>query len=228
MKKLINMTMMSVFATAALWAQQENADLRSGNKYYKSEKYTEAEVEYRKGLEKNNKSFETNFNLGNSLFRQKKYTDALQYYNTANALSQGDKQKAAAIFHNTGNALLSDNKIAESIEAYKTALKNNPHDNDTRYNLAYAQMMLKNQQQNQEQNKDQDKDNKDQEKKENDQQQEQQDKPQNQQKQQQEQPRISKENAQQILDALMQDEKDAKDKAQKELPKSSRKVEKDW
>jgi tetratricopeptide (TPR) repeat protein len=216
---------MGIVATAAVWSQQENSDLRSGNKRYKAEKYTEAEVEYRKALEKNNKSFETNFNLGNALFRQEKYADALQYYDISNALSQGEKQKIAAGYHNSGNALLMDNKIQESIEAYKNALRNNPKDDETRYNLAYAQSMLKKQEQNQNKDQEQNKENKSEEKEEN---QEQQQEQQQNRKKQQEQPRMSKENAQQILEALMQDEKDAKDKAKKEIPAGSRRVEKDW
>ena len=211
-----------VLSSTALWAQQENKDLRSGNKQYKSEKYTEAEVAYRKALEKNNKSFETNFNLGNALYRQKKYSDALDYFDRAGALSGNDKQKKAAALHNIGNSLLSENKIQESIEAYKNALRNTPKDNDIRYNMAYAQSLLKKQQNQQQQ---QEKQNEEQ-KQEEEQKKQQQEKPKTQ--QQQQQARMSKESAQQILDALMQDEKEAKDKQKKEIPAGNRKVEKDW
>ena len=215
MKKLISITLVSFLATT-VWAQQENNNVRSGNKQYKSEKYTEAEIDYRRALEKNNKSFETNFNLGNALFRQEKYADALQYFQNAAALSRDDKQQLAATYHNAGNALLVDNKIEESIAAYKNALKNNPKDNDTRYNLAYAQMLLKKQ----EQNKDDEKPDEDKEDKEEQQPQ--------QQKPQQAQPQMSKENAQQILDALMQDEKDTQEKMKKIQPTGKRNAEKDW
>lgn len=219
-------TLLLLFAlsSTALWAQQENKDLRSGNKQYKSEKYTEAEVAYRKALEKNNKSFEANFNLGNALYRQEKYSDALDYFDRAGALSGNDKQKKAAALHNIGNSLLSENKIQESIEAYKNALRNTPKDNDIRYNMAYAQSLLKKQQQNQQQQQ-QEKQNEEQ-KQEEEQKKQQQEKPKAQ--QQQQQARMSKENAQQILDALMQDEKEAKDKQKKEIPAGNRKVEKDW
>ena len=215
MKKLISITLVSFLATTA-WAQQENNNVRSGNKQYKAEKYTEAEVDYRRALEKNNKSFETNFNLGNALFRQEKYADALQYYQNAAVLSQDDKQKLAAIYHNVGNALLVNNKIEESIAAYKNALKNNPKDNDTRYNLAYAQMLLKKQEQNKDEEKPEDKE------------EEEEQQPQQQKPQPQPQPQMSKENAQQILDALMQDEKETQEKLKKEMPKGKREAEKDW
>jgi tetratricopeptide (TPR) repeat protein len=70
--------------------------VRAGNKFYNSEKYIEAEVEYRKGLQKNPSSFEANYNLGNSLFRQNKYKEALEQYKTAAALHPDDKAKIAA------------------------------------------------------------------------------------------------------------------------------------
>ena len=165
MKKIGCFLLMCVL-TLSVWAQKESDDVRAGNKQYKKSKFTEAEIAYRKGLVRNPKSVEANFNLGNALFRQKKYSEALEKYNAAAALQAGDKKKMAATFHNVGNSLLVDNKIEESIKAYKMALKNNPKDDETRYNLAYAQLMLKKQQQNKDKNKDKNKDQKkDQEKK---------------------------------------------------------------
>jgi len=144
MKKIVYILMMSLLAFT-MTAQKESAYVRSGNKLYKSGKFTDAENAYRKGLALNSKSFEATYNLGNALFRQKKYPEALEQYNNALALKPTEKMRIAAGFHNTGNALLADNKIEESIKAYEMALKNNPKDNDTRYNLAFAQMKLKNQ-----------------------------------------------------------------------------------
>jgi tetratricopeptide (TPR) repeat protein len=201
-------------------AQKESADIRSGNKSYKSSKFTEAEIAYRKGLLKNKNSFIANYNLGNALFRQKKYAEALEQYNNALALQPKEKTKIAATYHNTGNSLLVDNKIEESIKAYEKALKNNPKDNDTRYNLAYAQTLLKKQQQNKDQKKDQNKQNQKQN-------QQPKDNPQ-QPKSNPQQPKMTKENAQQILDALSQDEKNAQDKAKKQPIRGTKKAEKDW
>jgi tetratricopeptide (TPR) repeat protein len=130
--------------TFTVAAQKESSDVRNGNKLYKSGKFTDAENAYRKGLAVNSKSFEATYNLGNALFKQKKYPEALEQYTTALALKPTEKMRIAAGFHNTGNALLADNKIEESINAYEMALKSNPTDNDTRYNLAFAQMKLKN------------------------------------------------------------------------------------
>jgi tetratricopeptide (TPR) repeat protein len=220
MKKIFYILMMSVL-TLTVMAQKESGDIRSGNKSYKAQKFTEAEIAYRKGLLKNKNSFEANYNLGNALFKQKKYAEAQEQYGNALSLQPKEKTKIAAALHNTGNALLVDNKIEESIKAYEKALKNNPNDNDTRYNLAYAQLMLKKQQQ----NKDKNKDKKDQNKQ--DQKQNQQPKEQPQQTQNQ-QSKMSKENAQQILDALSQDEKKAQDNAKKQPVRGTKKAEKDW
>ena len=200
-----------------MFAQKESQDVRTGNKFYNSEKYIEAEVEYRKGLQKNPASFEANYNLGNSLFRQNKYKEALEQYKMAAALQTEDKAKIAASFHNTGNSLLAEKKIEESIEAYKLALKANPKDNDTRFNLAFAQALLKKQKNDKDKNKDKEKDqqNKDQQNK-------------DQQQPQQQQPQMTKQNAQQILDALMQDEKDALDKAKQQQVRGKKSADKDW
>lgn len=136
-------------ALKPLLAQEEWSDVREGNKLYKSEKYIDAEVAYRKGLQKNRMSFEAYYNLGNALFKQKKYPEALEQYKIALALQPTEKAKIAAVYHNVGNALLSDKKIQESIDAYKMALKANPKDDETRYNLAFAQTLLQQQKNNQ-------------------------------------------------------------------------------
>lgn len=200
-----------------LVAQEESANVREGNKLYKSDKFVDAEVAYRKGLQKNPKSFEGTYNLGNALFKQGKYPEALEQYKNALAMQPKDKSKLAAAFHNAGNALLSDKKIQESIDAYKMALKANPKDDETRYNLAYAQMLLKKQQQNKDNDKNKDKKDKEQKK----------DQDKNQQQQQQ-QPQMSKQNAQQILEALQQDEKNTFDKKKKQPVRARKSAEKDW
>jgi len=202
--------------TASTFAQKENNDIRAGNKKYNNKKYIEAEVDYRKGLLKNPNSFEANYDLGNTLFRQKKYDEASKQFEKSAALSLHDKVKKAAAYHNLGNSLLLQNKIEESIEAYKNALRNNPKDNETRYNLAYAQLLLKNQKKNQDKNQNQ-------------QQQQNKDKnKENQQNKNSQPPQMTKENAQQILDALMQDEKDALKKVKKQPIKESKSSDKDW
>lgn len=208
------------------FGQIESDDIRIGNRFYKDKKYTEAEIEYRKALQKNSNSFEANFNLGNSLFRQEKYKDAFEQYKKSMSSTE-DKKKIASGYHNLGNTFMAGGQIQDAIAAYKMALKNNPKDDETRYNLAYAQSLLDRQQQNQENNnnkndKDQNK-NQDQQNPENEPQNEPEEK-----QPEQEPPRMSKENAQQILNALEQDEKDTREKAEKARSRSGRKVEKDW
>ena len=132
----------------------------------------------------------------------------------------GQEAKKAAVYHNIGNALCAQQQYAEAVNAYKTSLRNNPKDHETRYNLAYAQQMLKQQQQQQQNNEQQ------QEQKKEQQQQEQKDEQQQQQEQQEQQ--MSKENAERLLEALEQDEKEAQEKAQKAQRKGSRSAEKDW
>lgn len=221
--KKYNFIILSILISFQMFAQKESPDVRTGNKFYNSEKYIEAEVEYRKGLQKNPASFEANYNLGNSLFRQNKYKEALEQYKMAAALQTEDKAKIAASFHNTGNSLLAEKKIEESIEAYKLALKANPKDNDTRFNLAFAQALLKKQKNDKDKNKDKDKD-KDKEKDQQNKDQQNKD----QQQPQQQQPQMTKQNAQQILDALMQDEKDALDKAKQQQVRGKKSADKDW
>lgn len=227
LKKGIFLFFVMSLLSASVSAQKGNNEVRAGNKKYNSKKYIEAEIDYRKGLEKNPKSFEGNYNLGNSLFRQKKYEEAFQQYEKAASYApKTEKEKLAASYHNMGNSLLMQKKIEESIEAYKQALRNNPKDNDTRYNLAYAQSLLKKQQQQQNKN-DKNKDQKQDQKQDN-----QQNKPKDDQKdqknQQQQQQQMTKENAQQILDALSQDEKETMNKARKLPAKQEQKPDKDW
>lgn len=209
---LIFILLISVFALS--YGQAENNDIREGNKLFMNGKFQQAEVAYRKALRKNRNSFEANFNLGNALYRQGKYSNALEQFNNSVAIEKKDKMKLASGFHNLGNSLLNDKKYQESIDAYKKALKLNPKADDTRYNLAYAQELLK-KDKNKDKNKDQNKD-----KQKQDQQQQQQPQPQ--------QPQMSKENAQQILDALMQDEKNTLDKTKKQPVRQKKSSDKDW
>lgn len=237
--------------TLSLMAQKEKPVIRKGNDFYEAGKFTEAEVAYRKAIEIEGDTYEGSFNLGNALLKQKKYDESLQQLQVL-AGTEKDKAKLSEIFHNLGNAYLESQKLEQSIAAYKSALRHNPADNETRYNLAYAQLLLKEQEeqeQNQDENKDQEKEEeekkdqeqKDQEQKEQDQkeqeqeqqqqdQQQQDQKEQEQQNQQQQEKEVSKQMAEQLLKALEQDEKEIKEKVQLQKAKQakSRKVEKDW
>jgi tetratricopeptide (TPR) repeat protein len=217
------------------YSQNERKYVRQGNRYYlqglrdttriDSVVFSKAETEYRKALDKRPDDLKWNFNLNNSLYKQKKLKDATAGFEQIAKQMIEPKEKAGALY-NMGNAELFQNELDASIESYKKSLRINPNDMEAKYNLAYAQQLKKQQQQQQKnQNKDQ---NKDQQKKNQDQNKDQNKDQQN--KQQQPPPKISKQNAEQLLQALQNDEKNIQDKVKKAQAvqvKSSR-VEKDW
>lgn len=216
--------------STAAFAQKSDRDyLRSGNKLYKDSLFVKSEVDYRKALEIAPQSADAIYNLGNALLMQQKAKDAMEQFEAA-ARIEKDKSKLAEIYHNMGVILQSSKQLPQCIEAYKQALRNNPKDDETRYNLALAQKQLKDQQQ-QQQNQDQNKEEKQEQKQDDKQQnkdQQDQEKKNQQQQQQQNQNQLSKENAEQLLNAVMQDEKNVQDKVKKQIQVSGRKLEKDW
>lgn len=235
-----------VHLTLALYSQGERKLIRKGNEFFYKNDNKKAEEHYRQALEKNNKSFEAAFNLGDALYKQENYDEAIKQFESITNKST-DKTDIAKVYHNLGNSFLKKKEFEKSIEAYKNSLKNNPADEDTRYNLAYAQKMLQQQQKQNEQNKDdkkKDDKNKDQEnkdkqdqkdkndkkdKKDQQQKDQQDEKRDQQQKQSQPQDKMSKEEAKRLLDALNQQEKNIQDKIKKQKRKAVQvEVEKDW
>ncbi len=145
-----------VIVTTTVFAQKENKDIRSGNDKYYEEAYKDAEVDYMRALEKNPDSEKGQYNLGGSLYKQENYEDATKLF--ANIASKDiDAETKAKSFYNLGNSYLKGQKLDEAIASYKNALRYDPSDMDTKYNLEYAKKM-KQQQEEQEQNQDQDKD----------------------------------------------------------------------
>ena len=218
-----------MFVSVAVYGQKTERDyLRSGNKLYKDSTFVKAEVDYRKALELEPKSTDAMYNLGNALLMQQKAKEAMEQFEAASRVEK-DKAKLAQIYHNMGVILQSSKQLPQCIEAYKQALRNNPKDDETRYNLALAQKQLK-EQQDQNQEKDQKQDQKKDEQQQNKDQQEQdkKDQQQNNQQQQQNENQMSKENAEQLLKAAMQDEKNVQDKVKKAVQVQGRKLEKDW
>lgn len=248
-------------------AQNERKFIRKGNDLFEealkdtaqldTATFNRAEINYRKALEKRPNDLKWNFNLGDALYKQKKFEQATSKFEDI-AKNSNDKIEKAKAYHNIGNSLLMQNKLDESIEAYKNALRNNPKDLDSKYNLIYAMDLKKKQQQqkknqqnkdknkkdqdkkNQDKNKDQKK-NQDQNKKDQDknkqnqdQKKDQQNKDQNQQQkkqqQQQQQQKISKENAERLLQALQNDEKKVQEKVKKAQAAKAkqRKIDKNW
>ena len=191
-------------------AQKEERNVKEGNKQYVAQKFTEAQKFYEQGIADNSESYSANFNLGNSLFRQKKYKEALEQYQKAATLTK-EKKEIASAFHNVGNALMEEKNYEKSVEAYKNSLKANPKDDDTRYNLAVAQYLMKKQQEQQKQQ----------------QQKQEQQQQQKQEQKQQQQPKMQQEQIEQILKALEQDERDVQERRKIQMGQRS-KTDKEW
>lgn len=216
------------------FAQRESGDVRRGNREYKKQNFTEAEVDYRRGLETNKNSYEAHYNLGDALFKQDKYADAQAEFETAAKMldRKEDKTRFAKAMHNIGNCNFAQQQYDKAVAAYQESLRANPKDNDTRYNLVKAMEMLQQQQQQQnQQNQDQQQQQQDQQQQEEQQNQDQQDQQEQQQQEQQQQEQnedqMDKETAEQILQALEQDEQDTQEKMQRQQGKK-RRVEKEW
>ncbi|HTP14050.1 MAG TPA: VWA domain-containing protein [Bacteroidota bacterium] len=220
-------------------AQTLRSTIRDGNRAYEKGKYSDAEVEYKKALQQDAKSHQGLFNLGDALYKQQRYDEAMREYNNAAVATKSPESKASS-YYNLGNSFFRANKFPESIEAYKQALRTNPDDEDARYNLQLAIDRMKQQQQNKNQQKNQkdqqqqnQQQNQDQKQNQNQNQQQQQQQPQNQSakqdqtRTQQTKNQMPKEEADRILEALRNSEK----QIQKELrkrPAARVHVEKDW
>lgn len=252
MKQFI-LGILMVWCTTALFAQSKKSLLHKGNQLYEQKKYKEAEAFYRKAdTDKKQPDLTGKFNMGDAMYKQNKFDDAAQDFTDIAAQKNASSQVKAEAYHNLGNSLLSKKDYQNSINAYEKSLLNNPKDDATRYNLAYAQEMLK-KQQNKNKNKgggggggggggsnnqnkqNQNKNNQDKNKQnqqQNQQNQQNQDKQNQQQKDQQQQQdpnKISKDDAQRMLDALNDREKNTQDKLKnKKLKGGKMHIDKDW
>jgi len=206
-------------------AQPEKKYMRQGNREYGKDKFQESEVSYRRAADGNSQSANAVFNIGDALYKQKKYDEAAKHFTENINMNDVPERKSAGLY-NLGNSFLQSNKIKESIESYKSSLKLNPDNLEAKYNLAYAQDLLKQQQ---EQQQKQDKENQEKQDQKNDQNQQKkdqksqdqkQDQQQQQQQKQQQQQSITKEDAQRLLNSLANDEKNVQEKVK--LAKAAR------
>lgn len=260
MKQILTIAALLALCLSAQ-AQANRHQLREGNRQYNKQHYDKAEVAYRKALERDSNDFRGQYNLANNLYRQEKYDEAARHYQQALASKDATGKQRAQALHNQGNSYLKNAQKSEqmqglqqAVNCYQEALKLDPKNDDTRYNLAYARRLLQQQQQQQQQqgqgqnqqNKDQQ--NKDQQNQQNqqdqqqqdgqdqnqDRQQGQQDQQQNQQQQQQQQRQQAgqdrrKQDAERMLEAVKNNEKQTlRDKAQAEKPVRVHKTDKDW
>lgn len=142
----------------AAFSQTIHKNLRYGDEHYYKESYGESEESYRRALQQDTNSVNANYNLGNVLYQQERFNEAVNYYAEA-AKNAGSETQRANAYHNLGNANLAQLKglndpqqqqeaLNQGVEAYKNALKINPDDKATKYNLAYAQRLMKQMQQN--------------------------------------------------------------------------------
>ena len=205
-----------------LSAQTDRQLIREGNRLFRMKDYAKAEVQYRKALEANQQNPQANYNLGCALMMQQKDSAAVIQYEKA-ARIEPNKMRRSKAFHNIGVVCQNHKMYGDAIKAYEESLRLNPTDDETRYNLALCKKLNKNQQnqnnqQKKQQNNEQDKDKKDQKQDKNDQQ-----------KQQQQQEQMSKENAERLLDAAVQNEKATQQRIQKAMQQpKKRTLEKNW
>ena len=213
------------------FAQNDRDYIRSGNRLYRNKSFDKAEVEYRKAVSANAENPQAVYNLGCSMMMQQKDSVAIQYFERASKL-ETNKLRRAKSNHNIGVILQNHKMYDKAIEAYKQALRDNPNDDETRYNLALCKKLLKNNPDNNKQNKNQDKgknqDKNKEENKDNDK-----DKDKNKDKKDQQNPppqeQMSKDNAEQLLNAAMQNEKQTQQRLQKAMqqPRKTR-SQKNW
>ena len=201
-----------------LWAQGDRLLVRQGNRLYRKQQFAKSEVEYRKAIARNAENSQAIYNLGCALMQQQKASAASVQYERAGKL-ETNKIRKAKVYHNIGVICQTHQMYGEAVKAYEEALRNNPNDNETRYNLALCKRQ--NKQQNKggggkdnkkknEQNKDKNKDK-------------------DQQKQQQSQEQMSKENAEQLLNAAVQEEKATQQRLKKAMQKQgTRRLQKNW
>ena len=189
-------------------AQNKKSFLKEGNKLFSDSSYNASEIKYRKSLEKDQDYFSASYNLANSIYKQERFDESSSLYESLQDNARNNHE-LSQIYHNKGNSLMKQQKTDLAIKAYKDALRENPNDEDTRFNLAYAKKIM----QKEEENKD--KENKDEENKE--------------QENKEKKDQMSKEDAEKMLEALEQKEKELQEKLQKKKVKGKKiKILKDW
>lgn len=217
LKPLAVLLLALLWFSGSLFAQGERKFIRQGNREFQKEKFSESEISYRRALDKNKGSADAVFNTGDALYKQEKYEDAAKQFTESHRMNE-DREKKAGSMYNLGNSFLKSGKLKESIEAYKNSLRLDPGNMEAKYNLAFAQDRLKEQEQQQQQqqqqnqkNQDQEQDqdqNKDQEKEDDQKENENQD----QQQPDEQQQSMSREDAERLLNAIANDEKEVQEK----------------
>ena len=234
MKRYLILQFVCMTCAGALEAQTLRDYVRRGNRLMLdtlggSDFSEKAIVQYKKAMEIDSTFSITRYNLGNALIKQGKPQDAMAEYQAA-ARYEKDKKRLSDIYHNMGVLLQASKEYAHAVECYKESLRNDPSNDETRYNYVLAKWHLKNQQ-NENQNGDDNKEEKQEQQKQEENKKEEQKKQQKQQEQeqQQNQPEMSKENAERLLQAAMRNEKETQEKIQRQQQDTPRRrLQKQW
>ena len=226
-KKKSAATVALLFIALTASAQTDRQYIREGNKQFRMGDYAKAEVSYRKAVEKNPKNPQAAYNLGNALMAQKQDSAAVQQFEQSARMETNPLRKSAA-YHNMGVICQTHKMYGDAIEAYKNSLRLNPNDDETRYNLVLCKHLKKKQDDKQKQNQQNKDDQNKKDDKKDDQKDQKQDKKDD--KQQEEQkPQMSKDNAEQLLNAAIQNEKMTQDKMKKQQQQPQRRaIQKNW
>jgi Ca-activated chloride channel family protein len=227
-KRVAAMLCVLLVAASASAQMTDRQYIRQGNKQFRSGDYANAEVSYRKAIEKNAKNPQAAFNLGNALMAQKKDSAAVEQFQGAANLETNPLRKAQA-YHNMGVICQTHKMYGEAIEAYKNALRLNPKDDETRYNLVLCKHQKQKQDQQQQNQQGGDNDKKQDDKQKDQQQPDQQKDKQDDKQQEQPKPQMSKDNAEQLLNAAIQNEKQTQEKMKQQQQQPQRRnVLKNW
>lgn len=228
MKKLLILIAMAAMSFSVLHAQNDRDYVRRGNRLLRDsvnrqKNSDKAIVQYKKAVEYNPSCAIAHYNMGNALLLDGKVQDAMKEYEQAARLEK-DSKRLSDVYHNMGVILQSAKQFDKAIECYKQSLRNDPANDETRYNYVLCQRQLKNQQNDNNQNQDKNKDKDQQQQQKQQQQQDKQDKEKEKEKQQQQQQEqeMSRENAEQMLQAAMQREKDTQEKVRRQQQQSRR------
>ncbi len=167
MKKIV--FILITLTTFLSYAQKKDKALIKSNDFvYEgnelvNDDFASAEMEYRKAISEKPTSTIGAYNLGNAYYKNQRFGEALLRHQEVieSATTKEEKHKA---YHNMGNALMQGKQCKEAVEAFKNALRNNPNDDETRYNLGLAKECSKQQggggggeDENKEENQDQEK-----------------------------------------------------------------------
>lgn len=225
--------LLSICLSLNAFAQSDRDFVRRGNRLMRDTLYAKAQVQYQKAIEVDNTNPQAHYNLGNALLFQGKGEEAMKEYEQA-ARMETNKIRKAQIYHNMGVAMQSAKQLDKALAYYKSSLRNNPENDATRYNYALCLYQMKNNPNGGDNNQDQNQDDQGQDEKDQKDQQEQQKQQKENEQKQEEKPQpdpnnMSRENAEQMLNAAMQDEKATQEKVQKaqQHPQQKR-LQKQW